>query len=274
VERRDHDVTLGGMHFRYRSWGRLSEPLLVFLHGVLLFGVSYELLLQPLAAHRHVLALDQRGHGETDHAGDYSWPRWVEDLDAFCGALDLESFDLVGHSLGANNAARFAGAHPSRVRHLVLLDGGIGPTNSPEEPEFWRKAAELSPPDGFASAEAFVDLASSLFPRADPALIMPWTPWLDRDDDGRWRWRITADLAAFTDDAPAPQDESALRGAVRCPVLVVKGQFSELFVGDTYKEVAGEYEHGTAEVLPDAGHMIMWENTGTCAALTEAFLKL
>jgi pimeloyl-ACP methyl ester carboxylesterase len=268
----DNYVLLGGMRFHYWTWGEPSEPSLVFLHGIFLSGNSYESLVLPLAAHRHVIALDQRGHWETDHADDYSWPRWVEDLDALCGALGLEAFDLVGHSLGADNAARFAGTHPSRVRHLVLLDGGIGPRNSPERPEFWGKAAQLMPADGFASPEAFVDLASSLFPRADRSLITPWTPWMDRGDDGRWRFRFTPDLAVFTEDAPTPEDESALRDAVPCPVLVVKSQYSELFVGDGYKEVAAEYEQGTAEILPDAGHMIMWENTGACVALTEEFL--
>jgi esterase len=270
---RDNDVVLGGVHFHYLSWGEPSESCLLFLHGALLSGVNYESVLRPLAVHRHVVAFDQRGHGESDHVDDYSWPRWVEDLEALSGVLGVASFDLVGHSMGANNAARFAGMHASRLRHLVLLEGGFGPANSPEEPEFWEKAAQLNPADGFPSTEAFIDLASTLFPRADRRSIAPWAPGLDRGDDDRWRWRFTPDIEVLTADAPTAEEERQLRRAVRCPVLVVKAQYSDLFVGDDYKEVAGEYERGVAEILPDAGHMIMWENTEACAVLIDKFLS-
>jgi pimeloyl-ACP methyl ester carboxylesterase len=106
---REQYVDANGLRFHVLECGDESAPVLVFLHGVLAAARTYEPLLAGLAAHRHVIAIDQRGHGRTSHADDYGWSRWVEDLDAICQVLDVTKMDLVGHSMGAHNAYRFAG---------------------------------------------------------------------------------------------------------------------------------------------------------------------
>jgi hypothetical protein len=102
----DRYCTLNGLRFHYQQWGDPSAPPLVLLHGVLGSAVVYDAIAARLANTRFVLVLDQRGHGQSDRASDYSWPRWVEDLSAFWELLGLGNVDLVGHSMGAHNAAR------------------------------------------------------------------------------------------------------------------------------------------------------------------------
>ena len=79
----------------------------------------------------HVLALDQRGRGETDWAkdGDYTTPAFVADLAGFCDALKLDSFILVGHSMGGRNSMLFASQYPEKLKQLVLVD--VGPDLDP-----------------------------------------------------------------------------------------------------------------------------------------------
>src|ERR1700745_1217749 len=119
MQPRDRYLRLGGLRFHYREWGEPTSPPLVVLHGILAEAHTYDGLCRGLSRTRHVFALDQRGHGETEHAEDYSWPQWVEDGAAFSAALSLAPFDLVAHSTGANIAARFAGKNPSLLCHLV-----------------------------------------------------------------------------------------------------------------------------------------------------------
>ena len=247
---------------------------MIFLHGVMAAAVSYDALCRALARGRRVIAIDQRGHGETDHAADYSWERWVEDIALVVEELALGSFDLVGHSMGAANAARFAALHPAGVRRLALLDGGFGPTTSPSEPEYWGRVAQLFPPDGFATMQDYVSRALTLFPRADPAIITDSTNGFVRGEDGRWSWPLRADVnvvgSARTE--PSPDQERILRHSVNGPTLVAKAEFSEVFADDNYVLVAGEYANGRHELLRGTGHMVMWEGVGNTVAVLEDFL--
>ena len=120
---RDERVVLGnGMAFHVRSHGAVDEPPLVFLHGRGAAAITYDYLCRSLARGRRVIAFDQRGHGLTDRAADYAWERWVEDIALVVDTLDLGQFDLVGHSMGAGHAARFAALHPQQVRRLALVE--------------------------------------------------------------------------------------------------------------------------------------------------------
>jgi pimeloyl-ACP methyl ester carboxylesterase len=75
---------------------------------------------------KRVIGLDARGHGRSDKPHDqaaYKDHAMVRDVQAFLDHLGLERTDLVGYSMGAGTALRFA-AGERRVRRLVL--GGIG----------------------------------------------------------------------------------------------------------------------------------------------------
>ncbi len=68
---------------------------------------------------RRVLTLEHRGHGHSTNTGDaptYTFDQLVLDLTAVVDALDLDRFDLLGHSMGGTAATRYALAHPERLR--------------------------------------------------------------------------------------------------------------------------------------------------------------
>src|SRR5207249_4376580 len=102
----DKHVTLGGLRFHYREWGEAGAPPLVLLHGYTSHARSWDTFAGAMCEHYRVLALDQRGHGETEWAtdGDYTAERMVEDVAAFAQALGLGRFALLGLSMGGRNA--------------------------------------------------------------------------------------------------------------------------------------------------------------------------
>lgn len=79
--------------------------------------------LSHLRPHRRAVAMDLRGHGQSDPspAGEYGVPALALDIGAVANALNLSRFVLVGHSLGGAAAAAYAGQQPGRVAGLVLL---------------------------------------------------------------------------------------------------------------------------------------------------------
>jgi pimeloyl-ACP methyl ester carboxylesterase len=100
-----------------------SLPIL-FLHSLAGNGGQWALQLDHLRRHRRAIALDFRGHGESDPAedGDYSIHGLATDVAAAADQLDLRHFILAGHSLGAAVAIEYAGHHPERVAGLLLVD--------------------------------------------------------------------------------------------------------------------------------------------------------
>jgi pimeloyl-ACP methyl ester carboxylesterase len=111
-------------------------PVLVLVHGLSSNRHIWDLVAPDLARRYHVVALDQRGHGESDQPETgYDFASIVADLAAFLDALNLhQPVLLVGHSWGASVVLHFAVEHPDRTAGLVLLDGG---TSSPGERLTW-----------------------------------------------------------------------------------------------------------------------------------------
>lgn len=69
-----------------------------------------------------VVALDQRGHGQSDWSAEYSFELLRDDLAAFVDALGLKRFSLIGHSMGGTVSYLYAEAHCSRLERLVIED--------------------------------------------------------------------------------------------------------------------------------------------------------
>jgi pimeloyl-ACP methyl ester carboxylesterase len=269
---RDGFVEIAGMRFHYREWGNPTAPPVVLLHGALLLGRAYDCIAEELSATYRVLAVDQRGHGETDRATDYSWPRWIEDVNGFVDAIGLSRFDLVGHSMGADIASRFAGTHPDRVAHLVLLEGGFGPINSTGFDDWIAGIFRAYPENGFDAPSGWVDAVLAAFPRADRHVIEAATYRLVVDEHGRFHMPRLTDPAALDRTDPSEEEELALRRMVACPVLVAKAEHSELFIGDGYRHVASMFPHGEAAVVLGAGHNLHNERTDATVALIKEFL--
>jgi pimeloyl-ACP methyl ester carboxylesterase len=76
---------------------------------------------------RRVIALDNRGHGQSDKLYDparYGAPEMAEDAIRLLDHLGIDRADVLGYSMGARIAAFLAFAHPDRVRSIVF--GGLG----------------------------------------------------------------------------------------------------------------------------------------------------
>lgn len=95
---------------------------IVFVHGNWTTSLSWRPVLERLPEGYRGVAYDGRGRGETTGPdNDYTMSELAADLLAFADALGLDSFHLVGHSLGSGIAMQFALDHPERLRSLVVV---------------------------------------------------------------------------------------------------------------------------------------------------------
>lgn len=117
-----------------RDGGQGDLPVL-FVHGLGGNGGQWILQLDHLRPERRAVALDLRGHGESDPAeeADYSIEGLADDIAAVADQLGLRRFVLAGHSLGSLAAIEYAGRHPERVSGLLLVDPNGDQTRMPKE---------------------------------------------------------------------------------------------------------------------------------------------
>ncbi|MFE2272764.1 alpha/beta fold hydrolase [Streptomyces lavendulae] len=120
-----HTLTIDDRTLSYLDFGGPGRPLLA-LHGGMSEGLAFAGLAEALGDEWRVIAPDQRGHGDSDRAPDYSRAGYVADAVALLDHLGLAApVALLGYSLGGLNAVHLAAAHPDRISALVDIDGAV-----------------------------------------------------------------------------------------------------------------------------------------------------
>lgn len=101
-----------------------SGPVLLVLHGHLNEATFVEPLAPTLQDRYRIIALDQRGHGESGHPDSYVHDRYVDDSAALLDHLELDQVAVLGHSLGGVVAFRLAAQQPERISTMIISDIG------------------------------------------------------------------------------------------------------------------------------------------------------
>lgn len=112
-----------GHRLSYLDFGGPGRTLIA-LHGHFNEGRTFANLARELAPDWRVIALDQRGHGYSDRASDFSREGYVEDAITLVDHLGLGPVVVLGHSLGGLNAYQLAARHPRMVNALIIEDIG------------------------------------------------------------------------------------------------------------------------------------------------------
>ncbi|MEU3574699.1 alpha/beta hydrolase [Kitasatospora sp. NPDC036755] len=111
-----------GRGFAYLDFGGDGRPVVLALHGHVGRGRSFAPPAAALAGRYRVVALDQRGHGLSDHGGEFTPGRYAADVAAFLDALALAPVAVLGHSMGGAVAFHLALPRPDLVPALVVAD--------------------------------------------------------------------------------------------------------------------------------------------------------
>jgi pimeloyl-ACP methyl ester carboxylesterase len=157
VSPKDLRVTVTDLTFHVRSWSDRGYPI-VLLHGLSSSAQTWNLVAPLLTPEFRVLAIDERGHGQSDRPDlGYDLATFVSDVEGITGALGLERFALVGQSWGGHVALEYAVRHPDVVSHLVLVDGGFSDLQSREGFTWEVAEKQLTPPDIRMPLPAFVE---------------------------------------------------------------------------------------------------------------------
>ncbi len=127
-------IDLGYLSIAGKFWGPESGEPTIALHGYLDNANSFDLLAPALEGLR-IFAMDFAGHGLSEHrrAGEqYSGLNDIRDVLAVADQFGWRTFNIIGHSMGAEIGSQLAGLFPDRVNQLICIDGYCG-VNNPTE---------------------------------------------------------------------------------------------------------------------------------------------
>lgn len=129
------NVQANGIRQHYLRYGG-KGPALILIPGITSPAITWGFVAERLGEHFDTYVLDVRGRGlsSTGPELDYSADACADDIGAFAKAMKLDSYHLVGHSMGARFAVRSAVRHPAGVNRLVLIDPPVSGPGRREYP--------------------------------------------------------------------------------------------------------------------------------------------
>jgi pimeloyl-ACP methyl ester carboxylesterase len=279
-------LPIRGLRYHVRRWIAPGAPKVVLLHGWMDVSASFQFMVDALKRDWDVYAPDWRGYGLTDwgRSDCYWFPDYIADLDFLLREIDSEkSINLVGHSLGGNVAALYAGIRPQRVARLVNLEGfGMAPTRPEQAPQrYSRWLEELGDPPRLRPYASFAALADRL-QHNNERLSRERAEFLAR----HWGEEVK-DKAVVLRGDPAHkiinpvlyryEEARACWREVSAPVLWVDAAESETpkrlnMTASELAERRAAFRNLRHVAVPDAGHMLHHDQPEALARLLEEFL--
>ncbi len=258
------DITINGLNIVHEDCRSSGRPF-VLVHGFTGNRHDFRDHFDELCGLGRTIAYDHRGHGDSAHAGEptsYSFAHLVDDLRHFLEALEVETVDLLGHSMGGMVALRYALAHPDTVGSLVLMN-----TSSRVPDGFDRgifaAGGELAAAEGM---ERLAEVAMSLAkedPNRAPASVSYEREIGSEAFWARHRRRMLAmDPLAFGSLGIEMCDQEPVTerlGAIDCPTTIIIGDQDRAFLVPS-EEMAAAIPGARRVVIPDAAHSPQLEN--------------
>jgi pimeloyl-ACP methyl ester carboxylesterase len=258
-----------GLILHALEWSQ-EGTLLLFLHG---FGNSsrvWDDCAPSLAPHYRVIALDQRGHGDSDRDPEqrYEPASMARDVEAVLAALGAQRVVLVGHSMGGRVSMEFAGTHPEMLAGLVLVD--IGPESDPRG--IVRISLEVQEQDwSFESVAEYRRVLTRQYPETAPEVLSRMAEhWTRQRPDGRFELKLDPSFNSRRSAAPPAERAAAekldaqrvwdILRKLPCPALVVRGAASDILSPEIADRMVEAIPNATLAVVPRAAHSVMLDN--------------
>ena len=261
----------GTPRLHYLEWNPRGARTIVLLHGNSANGWWWDRVARAMAPEYRLLALDQRGHGDSEWMRPvaYSPTDYANDIARFVAHVtaNAEKPVVVGHSMGGLNVLACARLHPQSARGVMAVD--IAVTSSRGRDRFLRRLKGLpvvAYPD-LATAKARFRLMPNEGGIADEVVHEIAERSLVRTEEGRWTLKF--DRESFLGGDGLPVLETIKQ--IKIPMKLVRAEHSRIMTAEAAENARASNPHARLVTIADAHHHVILEKPEAVARVIEEF---
>ena len=245
-------LDVDGVQLAHVSWASSSAETtatVLLLHALTGRASLWEPIASRLAAAGiGAMAMDLRGHGESDRASDYRIETLARDAARLIETLGVVPVDVLGHSIGATVAWTLTVERPDLVRRLIIEDQR--PAGDARHESYWTKWA-----DGWPWTLPSRDAGLAYLRTHDRSRAW-WEPSLIPIRDGRWGWAFAREaILQMVSGLHARSDWEVLR-RLRVPTLIIRGEKSAHVKPDIADRMAATIPAARVVTIAGADHWV------------------
>jgi len=261
----------GTPRLHYLEWNPHAPHTIILLHGNSANAWWWEPVARAIAPEYRLLALDQRGHGDSEWArpAAYSPADYASDLARFVAQVtaSAEKAVVVGHSMGGLNVLAFARNHPDSARGAMAIDVAV--TSSRGRDRYLRRLKGLpvvTYPD-LATAKARFRLMPNEGGIAAEVLGEIAERSLARTDEGRWTLKF--DRESFLGGDGLAVLETIRE--IRIPTMLVRAEHSRIMAAEAAEHARVSNPNARLVTIAGARHHVILEKPESVARIIEEF---
>ncbi len=243
----------------YTEFGESDNPrVLICVHGLTRNGRDFDTLATALAGDYRVVCPDVVGRGASDWLADkydYGYPQYVSDMVALVAHLNADSVHWVGTSMGGLIGMLLAARPGSPVTRLVMND--VGPLIP--KAALARIVAYVGADPRFSSMQQLDDYLREIYAPFGPFTHAQWRGLVRSSarelNNGEIGLAYDPDIAVPLKAMPLEDmDMWPVWSAVQCPVLVIRGDRSDVLPAETAQTMTTTGPRARLDVLAGIGH--------------------
>jgi esterase len=265
----DRFVTVNGLRIHYLDWGGPEKPPLIMLHGIGRVAHTFDHIAPHFAPNYHVMAVDMRGHGDSDWdpKGAYLVEDYTKDIEGMAAQLRLRNITIWGNSTGGRVAQVFAGLHPELVSAVISED--VGPERPTQVAESVTRQLKQEDEKGWASEEALLAQLKTSNARTPQDILRAYAHYgSKRRPDGRVIWKRDPAIG----NGFVPTELWRFVKEIKSPIIYVVGGRSTIVPAATQEELKKVLPQAQIVTIPGVGHYPSEENTEAYLAIVDKFL--
>ena len=272
-------LDIGYLTIAGKQWGPSNGQPTIALHGYLDNANSFDMI-APHLDHLRIFAMDFAGHGSSEHRrhGElYSGLNDIRDILAVADKLGWDTFNVIGHSMGAEIGSQLAGLFPERVNKLICIDGYSGTNQATNTLDHYRSTIASSFKVGsqlkvFATLEAMTErLSLATGQNAISARCI-----IDRGHakvEGGYTWRTDPRIKGSGPFELTNDQFHALLDRTIAETLFIVADMENAWLKRSIELVTSrDDEHMTFVSLPGHHHLHMQDHSDQVVKLIQSFM--
>ena len=264
-----------------KCWGNPDGVPVLAFHGWLDNAATFDNL-APLLPELRIISLDLPGHGHSDHrpsGAAYYFIDMVMDVIEVADVLGLESFSLLGHSMGAGVATYLAGTLQEKIDYVILIEGIGSIVQKPEKmPEDFRESAIQWMNRSKKQLPIYPDIESAVKARHQvggilKSSVIPLVERGLRPVNGGYTWRSDPILKSKSRHYLTEEQAQAFIKEITAPVLLIEGEHTEKDYWYELLQKRMPYVKNLQHQIVPGGHHLHLDNAEPVAMAILEFLK-